>query len=98
MDSDHTCPPEIGADRSFESGPLSREIVERRRQMGLWCNAADDLNTRNDWVAYICRYVAGGDDNSNSRFAVEKFRANLIKAATLCVAAVEAIDRNGGLP
>lgn len=72
---------------------------ERQRQLYLWGNKADNLNTRNDWASYICNYVANGAYNGkDNEFSEEHFRANLIKAATICVAAIEAIDRLSNLP
>ena len=82
-----------------ESKILCEIFDERQRQLQLWGNKADDLNTRNDWAAYICRYVSDGAYNGkDSLYSTQQFRANLIKAATLCVAAVESIDRLGELP
>lgn len=70
---------------------------ERKRQDRLWGSEFDDKNTPNDWVAYITNYVAAGAyDGRHEKFTVEGFRANLLKAATVCVAAVETIDRNNG--
>lgn len=73
------------------------EIVdERQRQHNLWGNDFDDKNTANDWVAYICRYVSeGAYDGRKAQYTSERFRKHLVKAATICVAAIEAIDRNG---
>lgn len=71
--------------------------VERKRQDGLWGTAFDDKNTPNDWVAYITRYVSeGAYDSRNKVYTVDRFREHLVKAACLCVAAIETIDRNGG--
>lgn len=77
---------------------LITEIAEERaRQVKLWGNDFDDKNTANDWVAYILNYVAvGAYCGRQDKYSPERFREHLLKAATLCVAAVEAIDRNGG--
>lgn len=70
--------------------------AERDRQDGLWGNDFDDKNTPNDWVAYICNYVTtGAYDGRKKEYTPEKFREHLIKAATICVAAIETINRNG---
>lgn len=72
---------------------------ERERQKKLWGDKPDDRNTRNDWVAYICYYVSRGAYNGkDNEFKTSVFRTCLIKAAAICIAAVEAIDRNGTLP
>lgn len=64
---------------------------EVARQLELWGVDFDDKNTANDWVAYICRYVSKAGVNDTP----EQFKTNLIKAAALCVSAMNAIDRNG---
>lgn len=70
-------------------------MVERLRQQELWGNDFDDLNTPNDWVAYIVNYVAtGAYDGRDKKYSPVKFREHLVKAATICVAAIETIDRN----
>ena len=69
---------------------------ERERQRKLWGNGFDDKNTANDWVAFICNYVAAGAyDGRQTQYTPERFREHLLKASALCTAAVEAIDRNG---
>ena len=69
---------------------------ERERQVKLWGNKFDDKNTANDWASYIHNYVSiGVYSGREAKYTPERFREHLIKAATLCVAAVEAIDRNG---
>lgn len=64
--------------------------TERTRQNTLWGNSFDEKNTPNDWVAYISRYVnEGAYDGREQKFSDERFREFLMKAATLCVAALE---------
>lgn len=71
-------------------------IAERARQQKLWGNEFDDKNTANDWAAYISNYVnAGAYLGRQDKYSPERFREHLVKAATLCIAAIEAIDRNG---
>ena len=71
-------------------------MAERSRQDQLWGTEFDDKNTANDWCAYITNYVASGAyAGHNSDYSPERFRINLKKAACLCIAAIEAIDRNG---
>ncbi len=83
---------------------MSRSIIlkeidlERERQEGLWGSEFDDLNTPNDWVAYIVRYVAeGAYDGRPMVYTPEDFREHLVKAATITVAAIETLDRKGNL-
>jgi len=72
-------------------------IAERARQQKLWGNEFDDKNTANDWATYISNYVAAGAySGRQDKYTPERFREHLVKAATLCIAAIEAIDRNGG--
>ena len=69
---------------------------EFTRQLSLWGTDFDDKNTANDWAAYISRYVnEGAYSGRQEKYTPKRFREHLIKAATLCVAAVAAIDRNG---
>ena len=76
---------------------LTDILKERERQQELWGNDFDDLNTANDWVAYICRYVSEGAYNGREKnYTVERFREHLIKAMAICCAAIETIDRNDG--
>jgi hypothetical protein len=69
---------------------LESIAAERDRQDKMWGNDFDAKNTVNDWVAYITRYVSeGAYDGSSQKFDEKKFREYLMKAATLCVAALE---------
>lgn len=61
-----------------------------------WDVSFDDKNTLNDWVTYIARYAgqaafAGKDCDKTERYW-------LIQAAAICLAALEAGDRNSGFP
>lgn len=69
---------------------------ERERQEKLWGNKFDDKNTANDWVAFVIHYLGYGSYSGRKElYNPEKFKKNLIKAATICIAAADAIDRNG---
>jgi hypothetical protein len=73
--------------------------AERERQRILWPEKFDRKNTANDWAAYIARYVLeGAYDGSRDAYTRERFREYLVKAATLCVAAIEALDAGGPSP
>ena len=75
---------------------LCEVFTERKRQQQLWGNEFDDKNTANDWAAYISNYInAGAYSGRQNQYTPKRFREHLLKAATLCIAAVEAIDRNG---
>ena len=75
---------------------LNEVREEIKRQLELWGVAFDDLNTANDWVAYICRYVAAGAyDGRVQAYDSEKFEEYLKKAAGICISAIAAIKRNG---
>lgn len=73
---------------------------ERTHQDTLWGVEFDDKNTPNDWVTYMMYYLgqATAMDRETRRFDGKRFREELLKAATLCVAALEAFDRNNGMP
>ena len=81
---------DIGIDTSW----YEEIFQERERQKEIGNSEFDDSNTRNDWAAYICRYVSQGAYDGHGEFTLEGFRTALVKAAALCVAAIEAIDRN----
>lgn len=69
---------------------------ERQRQVDLWGNDFDDKNTANDWHAYVSHYLGNATySGRHEEYSSEKFRENMKKAATICIAAIEAIDRNG---
>lgn len=91
-------PPETEsmADAPQQETVLDEVFSERMRQMRLWGNEFDDKNTANDWASYITNYVAtGAYAGRQEKYTPKKFRECLKKAATLCIAAMEAIDRNG---
>jgi len=70
--------------------------LEVRRQEELWGTEFDDKNTANDWVAYICNYVAGGAHaGREEQYTPQRFTKHLLKAAALCISAILAIKRNG---
>ena len=68
---------------------------ERTYQENKWGVEFDDQNTINDWVTYINQYASHA---ARMNVGVDHVEENLIKVAALAVAALEAIDRNGGLP
>lgn len=71
--------------------------TEREYQDTKWGTTFDDKNTLNDWAAYIGIYTAKATDMGNAHFP-EMQRKALLKVATLAVAALETMDRNGGFP
>ncbi len=77
---------------------ISDIVDERSRQVKLAhggdTEAFDKANSRNDWIAYINAYT-GRAANKCFRNEKEKqsFRDNMVKAAALCVAAIEAHDK-----
>jgi hypothetical protein len=66
--------------------------AEREYQDGQWGTEFDDKNTLNDWVTYVNIYMAQA---AVMTATPEEQRKNMLKAATLLVAAVETFDRNG---
>jgi hypothetical protein len=59
---------------------------ERAYQEQRWGNGFDTLNTPNDWVTYITKYLG---QSVTMPFNAEQFRTQLLKVATLAVAALE---------
>lgn len=71
---------------------MSREEIfeaiekERAYQDEKWGRAFDDRNTPNDWVSYVAKYLG---QSVTMPFDRSRFHEQLLKAATLCVAALE---------
>ena len=65
--------------------------AEREYQDGEWGMEFDNRNTLNDWVTYITIYMSQA---ARMDVPPEDQRKNMLKAATLAVAAVESFDRN----
>lgn len=90
-----------GLDRNpSETMDVLGEIAEERTRQKSW--GADDFdksNSRNDWIAYITSYA--GDAAAKVRKKellsdeeeARRFRQNMLKVATLAIAAVEAQDK-----
>jgi len=66
--------------------------IEREYQDQQWGTEFDDNNTLNDWVTYITIYTGQA---ARMDVPPENQRKNMLKAATLAVAAVASFDRNG---
>lgn len=60
--------------------------AERNYQDSKWGNSFDSKNTPNDWVAYISKYLG---QSVTMPFNEDVFRTQLLKVATLAVAALE---------
>lgn len=69
-------------------------LKERAYQASIWGVEFDNKNTATDWFSYIEEY------NHKAVIALDDkvWRNQMIKVASLAVAAVEAFDRNGNLP
>lgn len=81
-----------------EAAPVRRQIfkgieVERIYQDTKWGTTFDDQNTANDWAKYVNDYASKA-----SPLVVDQqiFETNMLKVATLAVAAIETSRRNGG--
>jgi len=59
---------------------------ERNRQDAKWGSDFDNLNTPNDWIAYITQYAGKA---VTIPWDAETFRSSILKVATICVAALE---------
>lgn len=60
--------------------------AERRYQDQKFGREFDDLNTPNDWIAYIASYLGRA---YSLRWDRNTFRTALVKVAALCFAALE---------
>lgn len=68
---------------------------ERARQENLWGHKFDDKNTISEWTAVINEYACKSASINTLKI---NQRDQLVKAAAVCIAAIEAHDRNGGFP
>ncbi len=72
---------------------------ERGYSAQFWDKDFDSLNTINDWAAYINIYLARGTKQSPQLETADSMhsrqRVALVKAASLCISALEAFDNNG---
>jgi hypothetical protein len=77
----------------MESQAIRDICKERSRQLGN-TDATDPVNTPNDWIVFAVAYLgrAGQGVYRNQREGCD-YRENLVKAAALLVAAIEAHDR-----
>lgn len=84
---------------------MSRQTIlaeidsERAHQQQRWGDQADDtINKPNDFVAYISHYATrwfpGGFAPYDAE-TVADFRRRMIQVASIAVAAVESVDRQG---
>jgi hypothetical protein len=73
---------------------------ERAYQVGKWGNDADDTkNEPNDWAAFIAHHSTrwfNGGFAPYDKATVDAFRVQMLKVATLAVAAIESLDRQRG--
>jgi hypothetical protein len=66
---------------------------ERHYQIERWGHEFDKKNTRNDWVVYCIHYLTRA---STIVAAEDEFMQNMVKVATLAVAAIENSRVNDG--
>lgn len=71
-------------------------IAERERQKSLSFGGVpsgefDAQNTEADWVNFVVRYASGGAPKLEHRKDFD-FRTAMVKAAALCIAAIETTD------
>lgn len=71
------------------------DVIEERMRQKTTGNAdIDSSNTRNDWIAFINAYIGRSAARCfRNKREGQEFRANMVKAAALCVAAIEAHDK-----
>jgi hypothetical protein len=64
--------------------------LERRAQDGQWGGAAhDDLHSNSEWIALVSKQLGQASAGTSKASA----RTAFIKAAALCCAAIESLDR-----
>ncbi len=67
-----------------------------------WGTKFDDLNTANDWSAYVSIYCGRATEMTGNApgepLDRERFRKNMLKVASLAMHAVHSVDRGGPRP
>jgi hypothetical protein len=82
-----------------ESNVISRIAEERVKQKKWGSDEFDKGNSRNDWVAYITSYAGDAAEKvrkktcSSQEEEDRRYVDNLIKVATLAIAAIEAHEK-----
>lgn len=72
-----------------------RERQTRLATGGMNMDEFDQTNTANDWIAYINAYTGRAARKVSRNYKENQgFRSNMVKAGALCVAAIEAYDKN----
>ena len=82
----------------MNNSQVLREVhAERERQWqldyGVDIEEFDRNCSRNDWVAFVSTYIGRASNAFRNQREGQDFRENMIKAAALCVAAIEAYDK-----
>lgn len=74
------------------SDALNAVLQERGKQKEKFAEF-DKTNSKNDWVSYVAAYTGRAADRvARNEKEGQTFRTNMIKAAAICLAAVEAHD------
>ena len=86
------------SDATYMDAVLDSIRSERCRQVQLAhggdTDTFDRSNSRNDWIAYVNAYIGRAADKCfRNQKEDQCFRTNMVKAAALCVAAIEAHDK-----
>lgn len=84
----------------FLNGLWDDVVAEVERQQKMWGTEFDDLNTANDWCAYICRYVSDGVyvGSEGKDLTPKRFFETMKKVIAMAVSAILAAERANGLP
>lgn len=74
---------------------IKQIIAEREYQMNKvgWSTEWDDNNKPHEWAGYITHYLGRNLAGDPMNIDSEKFRNDLLKVASLAVAAIESLDR-----
>lgn len=64
---------------------------EREYQDSKWGPAFDEKNTINDWATFVTRFA----NRASEATSQEEFEIEMLKAASVAVAAIETVRRSG---
>jgi hypothetical protein len=85
--------------KGIEMTKVLEDIAKERQRQRDLAHAGDTEefdkgNSKNDWIAYVNAYIGRAADKVfRNEKEGHKFRENMVKAAALCVAAIEAHDK-----
>ena len=70
-------------------------MIEREQQKARWSSENDVIWTPGEWAALVNRYATRNIFGDLRNVDLKAFRIDMVKAAALAVACIEALDKVG---